>query len=188
MEKAQEHVPQELALSSLAGIDNGPLSNRTKLIRGALPCAAGVALIGFVFVMLFTRIGVVMRAHADVAAMNSLQKISLAEFQYQAAYPALGFSCSLAAFGGDPASGPPTPEAAQMVHHDLAAGRSNGYDFKIAGCKKDAPGLPNKVTGYQIVAVPVKIGGDSTRGFCTDESGLIMVDPHGGSNCTEPLH
>jgi len=37
-----------------------------------------------------------------------------------------------------------------------------------------------------IVAVPVTAGKTGKNGFCLDETGMITVDPTGGTNCTQP--
>jgi len=44
----------------------------------------------------------------ETSAVQSLRTIGQAELQYNSAYPANGFSCSLATLGGDPKSGAPT--------------------------------------------------------------------------------
>lgn len=45
----------------------------------------------------------------------------------------------------------------------------------------------DRVTGYQITAVPQTLGKTGDRSFCSDESGQIKYDPKGGSNCTQNL-
>ncbi len=51
----------------------------------------------------------------ETSAVQSLRTIGQAELQYNSAYPANGFSCSLAALGGDPKSGAPTAQSAQLI-------------------------------------------------------------------------
>src|SRR6185312_2789760 len=51
----------------------------------------------------------------QTSAINSVRAIGSAELQYNSAYPANGFACSLTALGGDPKSGAPTPQAAQLL-------------------------------------------------------------------------
>ena len=47
----------------------------------------------------------------ETSAIQSVRTIGQAELQYNSAYPANGFACSLAALGGDPKSGAPTAQA-----------------------------------------------------------------------------
>ena len=70
----------------------------------------------------------------ETSAMQSVRTIGQAQLQYNSAYPANGFSCSLGALGGDPKSGAPTAEAAQMITPDLASGQKAGYSFAITNC------------------------------------------------------
>src|SRR3981189_1322270 len=43
----------------------------------------------------------------ETSAAQSVRTIAQAELQYNSAYPANGFTCSIAALGGDPKSGAP---------------------------------------------------------------------------------
>ncbi len=72
----------------------------------------------------------------ETSAVQSLRTIGQAELQYNSAYPANGFSCSLATLGGDPKSGAPTAQAAQLITPDLARGQKAGYTFAITNCTK----------------------------------------------------
>src|ERR1700678_2551171 len=58
----------------------------------------------------------------ETSAIQSVRTIGQAELQYNSAYPANGFSCSLASLGGDPKSGAPTAQAAQLRDTGLAGG------------------------------------------------------------------
>src|ERR1700678_4226855 len=51
----------------------------------------------------------------ETSAVQSVRTIGQAELQYNSAYPANGFSCSLGAVGGDPKSGAPTAQGAQLL-------------------------------------------------------------------------
>jgi type IV pilus assembly protein PilA len=122
----------------------------------------------------------------ETSAILSLRTLNRAETQYSVVYPQRGFSCSEAALGGDPASGPPTPEAAHLIPADLAYGDKAGYTFFIL-CPEKALDNHEKNVDYKIIALPKVIGHSGLRGFCTDESGDIKFDPKGGTNCTEVL-
>src|SRR5579885_85616 len=51
----------------------------------------------------------------ETSAIQSLRTIHEAEIQYNTTYPQNGYACSLAALGGNASSGPPTPQAAQLL-------------------------------------------------------------------------
>ena len=119
--------------------------------------------------------------------MQSVRTIGQAELQYNSAYPANGFACSLATLGGDPKSGAPTAQAAQLITPDLASGQKAGYTFAITNCTKVTVNNQDMYTGYEITAVPNSIGKTGDRGFCTDENNTIRFDPAGGTNCTQPI-
>jgi type IV pilus assembly protein PilA len=90
---------------------------------------------------------------------------------YASTYPAQGFACSLAALGGDPSSGAPTPEAAGLIPSDLASGYKAGYIFTITNCSKaTVRGGNDYVTGYTVTAVPASVGKTGDRGFCATQS------------------
>src|SRR5277367_3582734 len=55
----------------------------------------------------------------ETSAVQSVRTIGQAELQYNSAYPASGFACSLSALGGDPKSGAPSSGSAQMLAPDL---------------------------------------------------------------------
>jgi prepilin-type N-terminal cleavage/methylation domain-containing protein len=63
----------------------------------------------------------------ETSAIQSLRTIGQAELQYNSAFPANGFSCSLPTLGGDPKSGAPTSQAAQLITPDLSTGQKAGY-------------------------------------------------------------
>ena len=57
-----------------------------------------------------------MKAQADeTSAIQSLRAIYQAQIQYQTNFPSNGFACALTALGGNPTSGPPSPQAAQVL-------------------------------------------------------------------------
>jgi type IV pilus assembly protein PilA len=117
-----------------------------------------------------------------------MRAISMAEVQYESTYPANGLACSLAALGGDPSSGAPTPAAAQMLQSDLASGYKSGYIFSIGNCTKVSINGTDRITGYTVTAVPQTVGKSGNRGFCGDQyGGAPKYDPAGGTNCTQQL-
>ncbi len=123
----------------------------------------------------------------ETSAVQSVRTIGQAELQYNSAYPANGFACSLSALGGDPKSGAPTAQAAQMLSPDLAGGQKAGYTFAITNCTKVTVNNQDMYTGYEVTAVPNSVGRSGDRGFCSDENNTIRFDPAGGTNCTQPI-
>src|SRR5438552_3436820 len=75
------------------------------------------------------------QAH-ETSAIQSVRTIVQAQLQYNSMYPANGFACSLSALGGDPKSGAPTAQAAQLIAPDLSTGNKAGYTFSITNCSK----------------------------------------------------
>ncbi len=153
-----------------------------------------VGLVGFVPIALILMliaiptIGV-MKIHAnEVSAINSVQAIIEAEFQYETSYPANGFACSLSALGGEPGSGQPSPTSAQLIQADLASGYKSGYIFNLTNRSKVTVNGTDRITGFEVTAVPEAIGKTGSRGFCSDQNGgSPKYDPAGGTDCTRTL-
>jgi type IV pilus assembly protein PilA len=144
-----------------------------------------IAIILILMLMAIPTIGGLKKQANETSAMNSVQVILKAEMQYESTFPSNGYACSLAALGGDPKSGAPTVSAAQVLQPDLASGLKSGYIFNITNCTKVNLNGTDRITGYQITAVPQTIGKTGNRGFCSDESGAMKQDPAGGTNCVQ---
>jgi type IV pilus assembly protein PilA len=129
-----------------------------------------------------------LRSANQTSAVQTMRAIGSAEVQYSSAYPANGFSCTLAALGGVPGSGAPSATAAQVLDPNLAAtGTKSGYTFAISNCTKVQVNGADQITGYQVTAVPNSVGRTGDRGYCMDENNLIKFDPAGGTNCTQSV-
>ena len=147
-----------------------------------------ISIILILMLMAFPTVGAIMKRANETSAVNSVQAIVTAEIMYSNSYPAKGFACSLKALGGDSASGPPTPTAAQVIHSDLTSGYKSGYIFNITNCLKTAASGSDYVKGYTVTAVPETVGKTGDRGFCIDQNGgAPKYDPAGGTNCTQLL-
>jgi type IV pilus assembly protein PilA len=144
-----------------------------------------IAIILILMLMAIPTIGSLKKQANETSAMNSVQVIAKAEMQYESTFPSSGYSCSLAALGGDPKSGPPTAAAAQLLQADLSSGIKSGYIFTIGNCTKVNLNGTDRITGYQVTAVPETVGKTGNRGFCSDEFGTIKQDPAGGTNCAQ---
>lgn len=123
----------------------------------------------------------------EKSAINSLQVIYKDQISYQNDYPANGFASTLDQLGGDPKSGNPTPQGAQLLSGTLQNGVKDGYQFAITNVSKVTVGNTDQVTGFQVTAVPLAVGKTGNRGFCMDNQGQIKYDPQGGTNCTQSL-
>jgi len=129
-----------------------------------------------------------MKASAnETSAMQSLRAIYQAQIQYQTSFPANGFACSLPALGGNATAGPPSPQAAQVLQGELAAGQKSGYTFSIVNCTKVTVNNQDMYTSYEATAVPQAVGKSGHKGFCIDQAGEIKADLSGGTNCTQDI-
>jgi len=126
------------------------------------------------------------QAH-ETSAIQSVRTIVQAQLQYNSMYPANGFSCSLAQLGGDPKSGAPSAQAAQLIAPDLASGSKGGYAFALTNCNKVTVNNQDMYTSYEVTATPLAVGKSGDRGFCSDENNRITFDPAGSTNCTQPI-
>ena len=146
----------------------------TQAVAAGLLAFVGMGVSVFLFVPSQT-----CRACEETAAVNALRAIDKAEAQYARKYPDLGFACSLHALGGGNVASP-NPQAAGFLKQELEVGRTAGYLVYIAERTQQG----EKVTGYKVVARPVESSG---LGFCSDQSGVTLYDPHGGDRCAELL-
>ena len=123
----------------------------------------------------------------EASAVLVLHAIGQAEANYNVTYPANGYACTLATLGGDPGSGAPTAQAAQLIDPTLAAtGRKSGYTFTIVCGAKVTLNNQDSYTSYQLTAVPDQVGKSGGKGYCSDQDGVVRSDPDGGTNCTQP--
>jgi type IV pilus assembly protein PilA len=120
-----------------------------------------------------------------LSAIQSIRAIQQAEMQYSSTYPANGYACTLAALGGEPSAGAPSPTAAQMLQGDITSGYKSGYIFTISNCQKVTVNGTDRNTSYSVNAVPQTVGKTGDSGFCSTEGGTIKSDPTGGTNCTQ---
>jgi type IV pilus assembly protein PilA len=128
------------------------------------------------------------RQQADEAsAISALRTIVLAESMYQSTYPAEGYACRLSQLGGNPQAGPATAQSAQLIDNHLASGQWYGYTFTISHCTPLAPQGDQTGVGYQVTAIPDNPQRGHPRGFCIDQTDMILADPNGGANCTDGL-
>lgn len=94
---------------------------------------------------------------SETAAIGALRAIHEAEVQYHSTYSR--YAATLTELG-PPASGAPSPAAADLLLDDLAGGTKGGYKFVI----QSTP------TGYAMNANPVAFGSSGRRTFYSDQS------------------
>ncbi len=123
----------------------------------------------------------------ELSAKQSVGTIIKAEMSYYSTYPTNGYACSLPALGGDPSSGAPSAQSAQLISADLASGQKAGYTFAITNCTKVTVNNQDMYTSYEITAVPQAVGRTGDQGYCADENNQIRYDPAGGVNCTQSV-
>jgi type IV pilus assembly protein PilA len=119
----------------------------------------------------------------ESSAVGTLRTINTAAVTYQSTYNN-GFPPTFGAFGGAP---PGNCNNANLLDTTLttAPNQKSGYTISYTlvtalgaaatGC--GAPGAATYVTG----AVPLSVNATGNRTFCSDESGVIHVDPTGGA-------
>jgi type IV pilus assembly protein PilA len=146
-----------------------------------------IAIILILMLMAIPTIGSLQKKGYETSAINSVQTVTKAEIQYQSSYPANGYACTLAALGGDPNTGAPSPTGAQILQGDLTSGYKSGYIFTITCNNKVTINGTDRSNGYTITGVPQTVGKTGDRGFCSDQFGTIKYDPAGGTNCTQNL-
>jgi type IV pilus assembly protein PilA len=143
-----------------------------------------MAIITVLMLLAIPTIGALKKSGNRLSAMKSIQAIQTAQSMYSQNFGTSGYACSLAALGGDPSAGAPSPTAAQLLKADITSGYKDGYIFTIACTSKVTVGGTDRATAYTVTAVPQTVGKTGDSGFCADDNG-IKQDPTGGTNCTQ---
>jgi type IV pilus assembly protein PilA len=124
----------------------------------------------------------------ESSAIQTMRTIGSAEASYNGAYQESGYGCPLSVLGGDPKSGAPSAQAAQLIDATLAAsGQKSGYTFTVTCGSKVTKNNQDAYNSYEVTGVPQTVGKTGDRGFCSDENNIIKYDPAGGTNCTMPI-
>jgi|ERR1017187_1241117 type IV pilus assembly protein PilA len=124
----------------------------------------------------------------ETSAIQTMRTIGSAEASFNGAYQGTGYGCPLSVLGGDPKSGAPTAQAAQLIDSTLAAsGQKSGYTFTVTCGSKVTVSNQDVYNSYEVTGVPQTVGKTGDRGFCSDENNIIKYDPAGGTNCTMPI-
>ena len=143
-----------------------------------------MAIITVLMLLAIPTVGALKKNGNRLSAIKSIQAIQTAQTMYSQIYGTSGYACSLAALGGDPSAGAPSPTSAQLLKADITSGFKDGYIFAIACTSKVSVNGTDRATAYTVSAVPQTIGKTGDSGFCADDNG-IKSDPAGGTNCTQ---
>jgi prepilin-type N-terminal cleavage/methylation domain-containing protein len=134
-----------------------------------------------------------LRAHMaanEASAVGSVRTINTGEVTYAAAYPTVGYAYALTNLGGAAPCANPSASSACVIDDLLAtAAIKSGYSFKAVGAggggSVTAPTAPNTV--YLVTGLPTADGITGTRGFCSDQSGVIYYNTNGGAISTDAI-
>ena len=179
------------------------MNTTSRTSKSLVPCAlrlepeAGFTLIELLIVMSIMLIIMafavpqmlkVKKTADEDSAIQTMRTIGSAEASYNSAYPGTGFACPLTALGGDPKSGAPSAQAAQLIDPALAtSGQKSGYTFTVTCGSKVTVSNQDMYTSYELTGVPQTVGKTGDRGYCSDENNIIKFDPAGGTNCTQSI-
>jgi prepilin-type N-terminal cleavage/methylation domain-containing protein len=108
----------------------------------------------------------------ESSAASSVRTIASAQYEYNSAYPAVGFSANLASLGG---ASPCTPGVgtACLIDNTLAAGTKSGYTFLSAG-SLPAGGVN---TAFVASSAPQNFNQTGVRDFCIITDGVLRSNP-----------
>ena len=118
----------------------------------------------------------------ESSAVGSIRTINTAEVSYNAAYPALGFTTTLANLGGPAGACTPSTTSGCFIDSLLTTGTKSGYIFAMAtgSC---AAGTPQNC--YSVTASPQFASYTGARSFCSFEDGVVRYSTATLSNpCT----
>ncbi len=126
----------------------------------------------------------------EASAVGSVRTINTGEVTYAAAYPTVGYAYALADLGGAAPCAAPSSSAACVIDDLLAtAATKSGYGFRAVGSGgaggNITPTSPN--TGYLVTALPTMDGVTGTRGFCSDQTGVIYYNIDGSAIGTDAV-
>jgi len=118
----------------------------------------------------------------EASAVGTLRTMNTAAVTYQSTYNN-GFPPDFAHSGGAP---PGSCDLSNLLDTTLTTtGQKSGYTVSYTGLqilKTAATGCANAgASTYVSNAVPVTVNATGNRTFCSDESGVIHVDPAGGA-------
>ena len=115
----------------------------------------------------------------EASAVGALRALTSACLTYYTLYG--GYPPTLPSLGPPATGGAFTATAADPIDSVLAAGSKTGYVFTYAAVDVNGDG---KMDTYTVVAEPVSRGTTGQRGFFTDHTGVIRVNPTGTASAS----
>jgi len=109
----------------------------------------------------------------ESSAVGSVRTINSAEISYNAAYPATGFSTSLANLGGPLGTCTPSTATGCFIDSVLSSGNKSGYLFTVAN-GSCAAATPQGC--YSVLATPEFAGYTGAKYFCSFEDAVVRYD------------
>jgi prepilin-type N-terminal cleavage/methylation domain-containing protein len=120
----------------------------------------------------------------EASAVGSVRTINTGQVTYASTYPNLGFAAALTNLGGTAANCTnPSSTTACIIDNVLASGTKSGYTLTSVGTGGVSGTSPN--TGYLSTAIPSTVGTTGTRGFCSDQAGVIYFNTTGAAIGTD---
>jgi type IV pilus assembly protein PilA len=128
-----------------------------------------------------------LKKHAnETSATQTMRTIGQAEMEYDSSYHT--YACPISLLGGDPKTGAPSAQAAQLLDPTTAASsQKSGYSFTITCGSKVTINNQDVYDSYDLIGVPQSVGHSGDNGYCSNENNIVKVDPAGGTNCTLDL-
>ncbi len=124
----------------------------------------------------------------ESSAVASIRTLNTAEVTYNSTYPTVGFSPSLIDLGGTlGVACVPSSTSACLIDSVLANngnpanGGKSGYTFATGAGTQ----VNNVNVGYVVVGKPITVNQTGIRAFCSEEDGVVRVDPAGVCSNTE---
>ena len=116
----------------------------------------------------------------EASAVGSIRSINTAAVTYSSTYPSVGYPSTLTQLAPSASA---TSTSADLIDSVLAAGTKSGYKFSMAAIGSGTP-----LTGYSVNGDPVAPNTSGTRGFYSDQSGVIRyASASGASSADAPL-
>src|SRR5882724_8086065 len=112
----------------------------------------------------------------EASAVGSIRTVNTASVTYSTTYPSVGYPTTLAQLA--PAASA-TSSTADLIDSVLSAGTKSGYTFAMTV----GSGASTPQTSYTVAAKPVSTS-SGTRGFYSDQSGVIRGDASGTATST----
>lgn len=118
----------------------------------------------------------------ESSAVSSVHAVTTAEIGYATMFQTVGYSVALADLGdGGVSPCPGTATASCFIDRSLASGTKSGYAFSYAQNTSSSPAIQ-----FTINADPFVANITGQRGYYSDESNIIRVNPTGAATVGSP--